>query len=1247
MLLFSDFVTDRRAVDPFVKNRKEMHPFRTLPPAGWLRCVPILGALLLSVVLSAQCPLVCTGDLSLPLGADGTASVTVGNFLQSNPDACSGALVLTMTDATGTDVGTTLTAAQLDQTLTATVAHPTTGNHCTSTLTVVDETAPLIDCTDVLLDCTHPTHPDQLGYPTATDNATPTSDLTYQYTDQTTELDCNATHNGTAVVARIDRTWTVTDASGNSATCVQTLYLKRNSLTEIVFPPHHDGAQHAVLDCGTDDPNDLTITGAPTIGDHPVAVGGACGFNVSYFDQTTSDCAGEQQINRTWIVQDYCSDQVAAHIQKIFVEDQTPPALTCPAPAFFNTYPNACGAAVTLPGATATDACSDVTLGVSWQFGSGYGPFPGVPAGTYDVTYTATDACGNIAVCTAQLTVADDDAPLPYCEQSVTVQLQDDGTALVFAQTFDNGSYDNCGIDRYEVSRDGTHFDDFVDFTCADLGQTIPVTLRVFDAAGQSANCITQAVVLDQLPPVISCPAPANVACGADLNNLAALGQPFATDNCGTTTATYVDQENLNLCGTGSIQRVWTVTDAASCTQLLYVSDQTPMTATFPGDTLLTVCGPDLSVDALGAPTVSGVDCEQWEVTHTDYFFYDAEPACFKVIRNWAVIDWCTYQPNDPSNAGILEHTQVILVEDHDAPDLDGATTQTATITTFSCETYVHIPVPTVDDCSQQLERTHNSPYADQPGADASGTYPEGTHTIVWTVTDGCGNAATHSLTLTVTDGNAPSPVCNNGVNVTLGTNGLVVLTPDMIDGGSTDNCTAATDLILQVSPNVFDCATTGQQWVTLSATDDAGNSSFCTTMITVQDNLGVCGNASATLTGKLQTEAGNPVTEKLVGVTGGVNLAGNTNANGVFQFDDLPVDLAYTVRPTHTSGVVNGVSSLDLVHITRHILNIQALDSPYKMIAADANGSGTVTALDQVAIRRVILGLSGEFPNHTPSWRFVPVDYVFSDPSNPFADDFPEEITIDPLTVDLELLDFVGIKIGDVNGSNTGNNLHDDDDGITEERTTTNTVWSLTDRPVRAGERFTVLLRAATASRLGWQAQFDWNAGALTLERTDLDAEHQRLEANSVRISAPATTDAVLTALTFRSHRDGRLSDWLRLNPTFAAEEYRSDTAHNITITRAELRFRSADSPEFSVGTATPNPFRQTITVALTLPEAGDVTHRWTDALGRVLYERTEHRAAGTQRLRCTPEGVTARGLLFLTIDYDGRRRTQRVFRE
>lgn len=110
------------------------------------------------------------------------------------------------------------------------------------------------------------------------------------------------------------------------------------------------------------------------------------------------------------------------------------------------------------------------------------------------------------------------------------------------------------------------------------------------------------------------------------------------------------------------------------------------------------------------------------------------------------------------------------------------------------------------------------------------------------------------------------------------------------------------------------------------------------------------------------------------------------------------------------------GVTTFDLVLIGKHILGLKALDSPYKMIAADVNRSQRITAIDLIAQRRLILNVDTGFADNT-SWRFVPADYQFPDPANPWLEGFPEHIDINALQTGVIGIDFVAIKVGDVSG--------------------------------------------------------------------------------------------------------------------------------------------------------------------------------------------------------------------------------------
>ncbi len=110
---------------------------------------------------------------------------------------------------------------------------------------------------------------------------------------------------------------------------------------------------------------------------------------------------------------------------------------------------------------------------------------------------------------------------------------------------------------------------------------------------------------------------------------------------------------------------------------------------------------------------------------------------------------------------------------------------------------------------------------------------------------------------------------------------------------------------------------------------------------------------------------------------------------------------------------VLNGVSTLDLVISQRHILGQSIITDRCKLIAADANGDGSITALDLFIIRRLILGVIEEFPQ-SGSWQFFK---LVSNETNNSINEI-QELKFSKEDFPLNYTEIIGVKIGDVNGS-------------------------------------------------------------------------------------------------------------------------------------------------------------------------------------------------------------------------------------
>jgi hypothetical protein len=136
------------------------------------------------------------------------------------------------------------------------------------------------------------------------------------------------------------------------------------------------------------------------------------------------------------------------------------------------------------------------------------------------------------------------------------------------------------------------------------------------------------------------------------------------------------------------------------------------------------------------------------------------------------------------------------------------------------------------------------------------------------------------------------------------------------------------------------------------------------------------------------------------------------TDSDGFYSFTNLPGS-DYIITPVKSDHPKNGVSTLDLIRIQQHLLGQTPFTRPDQYIAADINGSWNVSAIDLIELRKLILGIYPDFPNNS-SWRFFPKGFMFPAMLDPWP--FPEYVMIP--TFQDTAVDFIGIKIGDINGT-------------------------------------------------------------------------------------------------------------------------------------------------------------------------------------------------------------------------------------
>ncbi len=1258
-----------------LRFEKAKHSLQRLLP----RMLLLIG-LYTPLNVGAQCTsIVCNDSLLVSVNLSCEAVLSADAILE-DPAACPGTKTMVITDPVSGAIvvsgpsPVTIPSAFLGAILHVEVIDDATGNSCSPTvITLLDNLSPVLNCPNDTIFCTASIDPANLTLVTATDNCDSNVDLVF------TDSPASPTCSGNPFIDTLQRTWIATDDFGNKDTCVQSIFIVNPDTADVVFPAD------ITLDCTT--PSfDPSITGVPLIGGNPIDPNGICQMIVGVADDTSSNICpiARLQIIRTWTVVDNCTGNFKSDAQLIVIKDDTPPLLTCPSDITVGTDPGNCVATINLPLATATDDCGTVTITVNASYGqSGLGPHFNVALGSYTATYTAMDDCGNASTCTINVTVIDDEAPIAVCDQFTNVSLSTSGVADVPAIVFDDGSTDNCSPVTFEMSRDGVNFGPTASFDCSDVGVGfIPVFLKVMEAVNPSSatTCMVQVEVEDKLAPLMTCPDDLTIDCEEDVSNLAVFGDVTVSDNCSFTLV--VDSTfNINVCGQGTILRTFTATDPTgnigSCTQTISVENFTPFDGSsilWPADfTATNTCLlpdsflPDSlpsSPQNFNAPIVNGAQCAMIATSYSDQIFKIDFPACYKIVRTWVVVDWCQFSANDPFGVGRFEDQQIIKVLDTEAPVITFCPPDvTVGLDSFCLTGFADLLPLLATDCNPNLTITNDSPFAFSNGADASGLYPEGVHTVRFTVDDGCGNESSCDMTITVVDIKPPTPFCINNIGAELQLMGgqvMTSVTAEMFDAGSFDNCSSDILLSLRkvgdtttVGPPfnfglTFGCSDLGPQMIELWATDQAGNSDFCTTTVIIQDNMIVCNSPDVgMISGAIQTEMGEDVENVRVEISGNYAFPDTTGLGGSFAFPSLPVGISYTVTPEKDMNPLNGVSTYDMVLLSRHVLNIELLDSPYKIIAADVNHSGTITTMDIVELRKVILQIQDHFQQNN-SWRFADKNYVFPDPANPFVPPFPEAVNVPNLTAAQLEANFTGVKIGDLNLSAIPNSLLGSEERSAPTAGTLSFV--LENKEVEEGRELQIPFRAKDFKNiLGCQFTLRFDNSALAFEGFEqgdlmsMEAENlglTRLEEGVITVSwfdldKPSFDEnKVLFSLRFKGIQNGELVDYLEINSRYTrAEAYDG----NDQLLDLDLQFSNRQEgqplPNFALFQNRPNPFRETTTIGFQLPEASPVTLTIFDLSGRAVYAKEQLFESGYHELSIDGGKLRTNGVLYFQL--------------
>jgi hypothetical protein len=381
-------------------------------------------------------------------------------------------------------------------------------------------------------------------------------------------------------------------------------------------------------------------------------------------------------------------------------------------------------------------------------------------------------------------------------------------------------------------------------------------------------------------------------------------------------------------------------------------------------------------------------------------------------------------------------------------------------------------------------------------------------------------------------------------------------------------------------------------------------------------------------LSGMVKSENNDPiktVSLSLSGIDGNQNFV--TSANGNYNFN-VTASNTYTITPSKNNDSVpdNGISTLDIILMQRHILNVDSLDSPYKMIAADVNGSGSITTMDIILTRRMILHTSNFFPGNK-LWSFVSSDYSFANLNNPFP--YSENKTVTNAT-QLNNLDFIGIKLGDVN--NSWNN--------TISKSSVGEISFYTEgQNVNIGDIITVPVKVKDFQNIsGYQFTLNWDASAFELQNVNniaLENFYGNQQISNGKLAVMWSSEiqngislndgSIVFELSFRVISNSTQNQTFTFNSSITKAEafnyllypllINGYTASNIIIGNG-LGISGLSQTGYQLLQNNPNPFKDQTEIHFNLPKDENVIFNIYNTLGELVNSISKDFTAGNNKL-------------------------------
>ena len=502
------------------------------------------------------------------------------------------------------------------------------------------------------------------------------------------------------------RTWTATDACGNSSEAIQTL-----TVTDNDAPVISAAGANQVIACPA-----VPVFTAPTATDNCSQAEVIVISDVT----TEGECSYVRTI--TWAAEDECGNRSESVSQSITVIDDSAPVFTsCPANITINCSDDMPAVAENV---NATDNCSDV---VNVEYMGEVVASEGCNS-TITRTWVASDLCGNSAACVQVITLVDTIAPVFNAYEIYThVTCSEVPSALT--------ATDNCGDVTVELIQE-----------LVQSGTCPGVIHRIYEATdecGNTAQAEQFISIMDTIAPVlVGVPANNTIECSdVTLNN---DGDVTATDDCGQAVVlTYSEEivgQDDDCPETYDIIRTWVATDAcnntATETRTTHVEDTTaPEFINFPADITISC---DDEIPAVESPTALDNCDGEVEYAMTQDQMPGSCPQSYFIYRTFRGYDNCGNERVE---------TQTITVVDETAPVFDVQ----ASSFSYECNTEIPVIQPTASDNCGVVTFSYIDAVPSVEGPACAVPMQR-----VWIATDECGNSSEFTQTITIVDTQAP-----------------------------------------------------------------------------------------------------------------------------------------------------------------------------------------------------------------------------------------------------------------------------------------------------------------------------------------------------------------------------------------------------------------------------------------------------------------------------------------------------------